>query len=511
MGGLLSSPIFAQYTIDLTDGICSERFLQSAEGVASSYARELGAPDMLPDMIDSSFASGDYISAITYIYLAHFAYGVDDTYLADIARVLFSAGCYRLPDSLLALHISRNPRDYRAIGDDALLLADNWRFKDARDLIRSRLRRFHGEKRKALENDLGMVRAIEYAETGREKALAAAFEHFRKARFGSAKSRTTMRRGIVDFKLHSVPSAEIGKYRFNVAAEHAAGSDAIILGIKGIVNIGREMTTALSMNSVNDVADLLGGIYLAPGDKLTSENGGFEIIGDLGDFAPFYEGRIELELEVVFPDGSRKVFKHSPENLLSTVPGMGRIASELYYGHGAWACSLMISMADTGAILPKWWKESAELSSIIEDSTRWQEGLELVDSLMDVRLDPNLWVYKGVLEYLMGEPERAIHPLEQALENDPNNYWAMHDMALVQYDLGNYEESAQLFIQTARLNPDMQADNILAGVIFEQMGDDERALHFYRIGLANSAFRSDEVSSWIKSIEEKLGVPPISD
>ena len=54
MGGLIIAPLFGQYTIDLTDGICSERFLQSAESVAKSYAEDLGAPEFLAQMIDLS-------------------------------------------------------------------------------------------------------------------------------------------------------------------------------------------------------------------------------------------------------------------------------------------------------------------------------------------------------------------------------------------------------------------------------------------------------------------------
>ena len=512
MGGLFCSPIFAQLTIDLTDGICSERFLRSAEEVARSYADELGAPEPLPEMIDSSFFSEDYISAITFIYLAHFSDGVEETYTADLARVLFLAGCRRLPDSLFALHLLKNPKDFLAIGDYAVFLAQNWKFKKARNLIEENVKRFRGEKRNRLKEDLAMVHLSEYIETGRDRALEDAFEAFREARFGSKKPRTTMRKGIVEFKVRSVFSPETGKYRFNIAVEHAAGSDAVILGIKGMVDIGREMRTHLPVNSVFDVQDLFGCVYLAPGDKIKSKSGAFEIACDLGDFAPFYEGRVKLELEVIFPDGSISIFRHDPENLPAENPGFGHITGELYYGHGDWACSLMTPMADTGAVLPKWWKESARLSSIVEDSSRWEEGLRLVDSLMNVKLDPNLWVYKGVLMYLSGNPEDAVHPLMQAIESDPNNYWAVHDMALVQYDLGNLEEAARLFIETVKINPNIQEDNILAGVIFEELGDYELALKYYRIGSAQSAFRSDEVMSWKKLLEERLGISdPESD
>lgn len=508
MGGLLlcKPPLFGQYTIDLTDGICSDRFLISVEEVARSYAEDLGTPEYLSNMIDSSFISEDYISTITYLYIANFSADMSKTYLADVASVMQAAGCYRLPDSLFKLHLDNNPHDSKAIGSYALLLANHWRFKEAGGLIERNLRKFRGEKRKALLNDLGLVKISEYLRNDNPKALRAAFEALRKARLGSSRSPTTLQKGIVDFKLDALEHNEAGKYRFNAAVEHAVGSDAIILGIEGKIFFGREMTTILPKNSVNDIEKLFGGIYLAPGDKLTSELGGFEVISDLGEFAPFYEGRIELEVDVVFPDGSRKVFKHAPERLIAHAPGLGYIMSELYSGNGEWSCSLLTEMDDSGATLPELWRESAYLSSALEDSTQWIDAIAYMDSLMEIKIRPNLWVYRGAVEYLLGNYTEARHPLAQALENDPNNYWAMHNLALVEYELGNLDSSIVLFVKTAEINPEMIADYILAGVILEEMGELEKALLYYRIGSANSAFRADEVSSWIKTIEEKLGV-----
>ncbi|HHS50025.1 MAG TPA: tetratricopeptide repeat protein, partial [candidate division Zixibacteria bacterium] len=442
----------------------------------------------------------------TYLYIAHFTSGVEETYLGDIAVVLQEAGCYRLPDSLFALHIENNPRDHRAIGNHAILLAQNWRFREARRLIDGNIRRFRGERRNELHRDLGFVRTAEYLRNDSERALAEAFEAFRNSKFGSGKSRTTMQRGIADFRYNAVEHPEPGKYSFNLSVAHAMGSDAIVVEIKGRMVFGREMTSTLPALGIAEIEKIFGDIYLAPGERLVSEDGALEIIGDLGDFAPFYDGRVELQVELVFPDGSRRMFQTTPEPLLSHSPGLAHITSELHYGKGDWADSMMTLMADTGLSLPAMWRESAYLSTALEDSLQWADAVNFVDSLINLRIHPNLWVYRGALDYLLGNLVEARHPLNQALQSDPYNYWAMHNLALVEYGLGNYEQSIELFIKTAEINPEMSMNYILVGVLYEELGDLERALEYYRMGHRVSAFRGDEVISWMKTIEEQLGI-----
>jgi len=461
---------------------------------------------MLSEIIDSSFASEDHISTVLYLFIAHFAYGLEDKYIADIASVFQAAGCFRISDSLYRVHIDANPRDFRAIGNHALLLAQYWKFTESRQIIQDNIGRFRGEGKTALQRDLGLVMISEFVKNGNEKALSEAFEAFRRARFGSGRSPTVVRRGVVELKVAPVEQTEPGKYRFTVAVEHAAGSDIILLSIRGRAFFGREMNAVLREVDHLQIERLFGDIYLAPGDKLYSEVGAFEIIGDLGEFAPFYDGGIELELEAIFPDGSKRTFKH-PQVMLTTKPvGLNHITSELFYGNGEWALSLMESMNDTGAALPPLWRESAYLATALEDSTQWVEAVEFVDSLLNLKIYPNLWVYRGALDYLLGNYVSARHPLQQAIESDPNNYWAYHNLALVEYELGNLERAAELFIKTAQMNPEMSPDFILAGLVYENLGQDELALRYLRAGHNNSAFRSEEVKAWIRDLESKLGI-----
>jgi len=140
LGGLfLSVPLFSQYTIDLTDGICSHTFLKSAEQNARAYYNDLGVPKTLPALIDSSYADRDFIMSVIYIYLAHLEKGLEKTYLADLARVFFSAGCFDMADSLFKAHLDKNPDDYIAMCDYAVVLAEEGKHIFARKTVQKRI------------------------------------------------------------------------------------------------------------------------------------------------------------------------------------------------------------------------------------------------------------------------------------------------------------------------------------------------------------------------------------
>ena len=156
-GGLiLIAPLFAQPIIDMTDGICSHRFLKSAEETAKSYYEELGAPEGLPELIDSSYIDRDLISAVLYLYIAHLDVGMEKTYLADIARVLSTTECYHIPESLYRVHLTKNPRDFHAIGDYAVLLSRRKAFDSAKEILRDALPSADFKSRAGIYENLGL-------------------------------------------------------------------------------------------------------------------------------------------------------------------------------------------------------------------------------------------------------------------------------------------------------------------------------------------------------------------
>ncbi len=504
MGGILS-PLFSQTAIDLTDGVCSRRFLESAEVAALSYHEELGVPRDLADLIDSSYIDHDQISAIIYIFLAHIERGLEDVYLADMARVIESAGCFELPESLFLLHLERNPDDDRAIGDYALLLTRSGEYEKAADILERRIKDVKKDERAGLYNDLALVRLREYAETEKQKSLKKAFQALRMDRFGNDMSRSEFRTAKLKFQIEFLPHAEEGKFHFTLRIINELGSDAVILWIRTSVVFAREIESEFFNDDLEDIRDLFGSFYIVQGDTLVTEPGGFEISGDIGRFARFYEGTALFECAALYPNGLITRCTANPSVVIKTENSLFPIYDALAYGEVAFAESTLTALNARGKrsarILPPRWRASIQLSSVMEDSSRWEYGLQLVDSLINEELNPNLWVYKGALLYLLGRPEEAVHPLKQAIEADSSNFWAVYDLALVEYDLGNKVIAADLFLQTAKINRRMYVANLLAGVIFEELGLLGRALEQYNLAFSEVNFRSLEVMEWIDELE----------
>ncbi len=459
---------------------------------------------MLADLIDSSFIDNDQVLAVMYLYIAHFEAGMEKTYLADLARVLTTAGCFELPDSLFKLHLELNPEDDLALRDYSLLLAQFGEFDRARKLLKFRIKEAKKKSRTQLTESLGMVSLMEFLQTDEEDALDDAFDFFREARFGKERLETRSKTGRLTLDVDYIPTQEPGKYRFTFRIKHDAGSDAIIVGIRGWIAFGREIENEFINESIQDMHKLFGSVYIGHGDSLQSERGAFEISGDLGGFAPFYEGEGRFAIIALFPDGRKRYVRHNLGEPISSGLSLSRVADALSYGETDWAESVLTDLATSGEMLPPRWRASVELSRIMENPLLWESGLRVVDSLLIEKHDPNLSVFKGALLYLLGRKEEAAYPLKQAVEADSTNFWAWYNLALVEYDLGNKKQAAALFLKTAEVNNRMFVANLLAGVIYEELGYLNLALEQYEYAFHNVAFRAIEVDRWIKDLKAKL-------
>lgn len=505
-GLLLSVPLFSGYTIDMTEGLCSHLFLKSAEENARNYFNDLGVPKSLPSLIDSSYADNDFVMSVIYIYLAHFKKGMERTYLADLGRVFFSANCLELADSLFKLHLEKNPHDVPAVCDYAIVLAKMRKFIFARKIIENNITDKKPENRQLLYRTLGLVKTIEYNEKKDVGCLKEAFSAYRKGKFGSEKSPSSIEYGSIEFYALQESSIVDGKYNWTLMVKHSAGSDCILLDVRGQLEFGRDMVSRIPSISAIDIRDLFGSNYLSPGDSLISEVGAFQVIGDLGDFAPFYQGQANFELIALFPNGESRSFK-SPLGKFSSSAPMRQIADAIIIGQTRWADSVLTSLESAGKIVPSRWRESVKFSWTIDDSRRWWDGIQYIDSLINIKSDPNLWVYKGALLYLLGKPDDAKPILLLATNSAPDNFWAFYNLGLVEFDLGNKRQAIDCFLKSVKINPALSQAYLLIGVIYEELGEDELALEYYRTALYSTSIRTSEVEKWIKDLEDKLGVP----
>ncbi len=514
IGGLiLIAPLFALPIIDMTDGICSHRFLKSAEEAAISYYEELGVPEGLPELIDSSYIDRDLISAVLYLYIAHLDMGMEETYLADIARVLSTTECYHVPESLYRVHLTKNPRDYRAIGDYALLLSRRKAFDGAKEILKNALSSADYESRAGIYEDLGFVLAMEYLETGESKTLERSFEAFRISRTGNSLF-AGENTGKFWFNIEKTHTEGTWQYNYTTRIGHIFGSDAIILSLRSIFVFGREIETMVTMDNLEDIRNLFGSIYIACGETLASKPGAFEITSEMGNFAPFYRGSAVFEINLLFHNGTIGRFSADSSISLDTDKSLSPYYDALAYGEYQYAESVLTAISnreDGKDKLPLRWESSVRLSEIMDDSTMWETGLRFIDSLMNEESDPNLRVYRGALLYLLGRPEEAREELENVLLVNPNNFWAIYDLALVEYDLGNKEKAAQLFTRTRKINGRMYLADLMAGVIYEELGQIDKALERYNIAIRNLAFRNREIDRWIEELEEKKNIETDGD
>jgi len=503
LGGLVFlAPLFAQL-IDMTDGICSHRFLQSAEAAAKIYYNDMGVPDALPELIDSSYSNRDQISAILYVYLAHLDKGMYRTYNADLARILSSGNCFHVAESLFETHLSINPDDYRAIGDYAILLAKRNAFAKSNELLRDAIKRAPVNAKRAIYDDFGVVLTLEHLTTGDSKTLDKAFEAFRLAYTGTASPPNDINAAKLWLNFTEVRSVENWQHFYTVKVGHVLGSDAIILAVKSNVTFGREIETSVVLDDIEELRELFGSIYIAPGESLVSKSGALEIVSDMGRFSPFYKGEAMFNVRALFPEGGTGVFYAGSPVILGSETALSPYYDALAYGEYFLAESVLTAISrspDGEAKLPLRWKESIRLSQIIEDSTLWEYGLEYIDSLLNNEIDPNLWVYKGVLFYLLQNPDEAKIQFERAIAADPRNFWAVYNLALVEYNLGNKLKAAELFLNTREVNNRMYLANLLAGVIYEELGMIDKALLNYEIAFRNIAFRNEEISEWIEKL-----------
>jgi tetratricopeptide (TPR) repeat protein len=507
MGGLLFiAPLFAQPLIDVTDGICSHRFLISAEAAAKYYYDDLGVPADLSELIGSTYENRDQITSILYVYIAHFDKGMEETFNADLARILSLSTCFHIPESLFNHHLKINPRDYRAMGDYALLLARRGAFDQASTMLRKALPDADADSRKSIYEDLGIVLTMEYIKTGRARTRDRAFEAFRYSRYGKSAAPSALNAAVLNFNVGNAHSEGGWRHNYTIKVGHSYGSDAIILSIGANVAFGREIQTGVALDNPEELRKLFGSIYIAPGDSLVSKYGAFELSAEMGQFSPFYHGEADFDIKVLFPEGSIGTFSGGSPIKLTTERTLLPYYDALAYGEYVYAESVLTSIAQSfGRIdaLPPRWQSSVKLSQILENPELWEYGLEFVDSLINEEVDPNLYVYKGALLYLLNRPQEAKEQFEIALFADPRNFWAVYNLALAEYDLGNKELAAELFIKTRQINQRMFLADLLAGVIYEELGRIDKALDLYEIALRNIAFRNDEVRKWIDELKEE--------
>ena len=127
----------------------------------------------------------------------------------------------------------------------------------------------------------------------------------------------------------------------------------------------------------------------------------------------------------------------------------------------AWA-----GVAYASAMLYMWWEAS-------------ENNLESADraSLKAMELEPDLaeaHTARGFALTLLGDFDAAVERFDTALSLDPLLYDAWYLYARARFAMGEFEESARLFIEAGRVRPDDAVSVALAGNSYQSLGDAER-------------------------------------
>jgi hypothetical protein len=95
---------------------------------------------------------------------------------------------------------------------------------------------------------------------------------------------------------------------------------------------------------------------------------------------------------------------------------------------------------------------------------------------------PTGWIHKGNMHILLEEYDAAVTALQQALRDDPDNYFAKASLGNVQYRLGAYEAAAEV-LESIPPGSLRAADHQLLGRIYQRLDQaDKAAVHWQQAG-----------------------------
>lgn len=128
----------------------------------------------------------------------------------------------------------------------------------------------------------------------------------------------------------------------------------------------------------------------------------------------------------------------------------------------AWA-----GVAYASSMLYMWWEASEENLRLSDSAS--SKALEFGPDLADAH------TARGYALTLLGDFDKAIEELDRALELDPLLYDAWYLYGRARFAMGQFEESARLFIEAGKVRVDDVVSVALAGNSYQSLKDEERA------------------------------------
>jgi adenylate cyclase len=177
---------------------------------------------------------------------------------------------------------------------------------------------------------------------------------------------------------------------------------------------------------------------------------------------PAYPATDKPEAYDLFLRG-RQLFYEWDGDRVSRARVMFERATEIDPGYArAWA-----GVAYASSMLYMWWEASEENLRAADSAS--SKALELGPDLAEAH------TARGFALTLLGDFDEAVEELDRALQLDSLSYDAWYLYGRARFAMGDFEESARLFIEAGKVRPDDVVSVALAGNSYQSLKDKERA------------------------------------
>jgi len=139
------------------------------------------------------------------------------------------------------------------------------------------------------------------------------------------------------------------------------------------------------------------------------------------------------------------------------------------------------------------------LALVLKNNEAYQEAIETYKRL--IALNPaQAWArfQLSIIYIMVGESEAAVKELEKILEEDPNNYRIMHNIAYSLKVAGRVDEAINMYKQAIELNPQYEASVYALALAYLYKGDFAQGWKQYSWRLKKEKRNAEQLRKWIK-------------
>lgn len=125
-------------------------------------------------------------------------------------------------------------------------------------------------------------------------------------------------------------------------------------------------------------------------------------------------------------------------------------------------------------------KNQVTLAKTLKENGYIQKAVKKYEEILQVNKSAYLYVDIASLHQQNGEPEKALTILKTAEKELNNNFRITEQLALVYFDMENYEESQKYFFKVLKNKEDSDIIKRVA-VLFNRLDKEEESLYYYEI------------------------------